>query len=118
MGVSESEFWKLNPRKVDRLIQAEHLRISRQLDYDNTVAFIQGAYIAEAILSTVVNFLGGKGSRKHEYPAKPYNLSTDTDINTQTNTESENERQLELFKAQLNVTMCNFNLAHRKDVEG
>lgn len=116
MGVSESEFWKLNPRKVDRLIQAEHLRISRQLDYDNTVAFIQGAYIAESILSTVVNFLGGKGSRKHEYPAKPYDLSTDTDINT--NTESENERQLELFKAQLNVTMGNFNLAHGKDVEG
>ena len=116
MGVSESEFWKLNPRKVDRLIQAEHLRISRQLDYDNTVAFIQGAYIAESILSTVVNFLGGKGSRKHEYPAKPYDLSTDTDINT--NTESENERQLELFKAQLSVTMSNFNHAHRKDVEG
>ncbi len=116
MGISESEFWKLNPRKVDRLIQAEHLRISRQLDYDNTVAFIQGAYIAESILSTVVNFLGGKGSRKHEYPAKPYDLSTDIDTNT--NTESENERQLELFKAQLSVTMSNFNHAHRKDVEG
>ncbi len=112
LGVSENEFWKLNPRKVDRLIQAEHLRISRQLEYDNALAHIQGAYIAEAILSTVVNALSGKGSKKHEYPAKPYDLSTDI------NTESENEKQLELFKAQLSVTMSNFNLAHGKGVEG
>ena len=110
LGVSEQDFWKLNPRKVDRLIQAEHLRVSRQLDYDNTVAHIQGAYIAEAILSTVVNSLTEKTSKKHKYPEKPYDLSP--------NTESENDRQIQLFKSQLNVTMKNFNLAHGKDVEG
>lgn len=110
IGVKESEFWKLNPRKVNRLIRAEKLKLDRQLEYDNAIAHIQGAYIAEAILSTVVNALSSKTAKRHEYPAKPYNLST--------NIESENDRQIELFKSQLNVTMANFNLAHGKDTEG
>ena len=116
MGVKEEEFWKLNPRKVSRLVKAERLRLNRQIEYDNAMAHIQGAYIAEAILSTVVNALSSKGSKKHEYPAKPYDLLANADINR----ESENDRQLELFKAQLSVTMNNFNLAHGrgKDLKG
>lgn len=61
-------------------------------------------------MSTVCNSLSDKGAKKHEYPLKPYDFST--------NRESEKDKQLELFKAQLNVTMNNFNLAHGKGVEG
>ena len=69
-------------------------------------------YFAEAILSTVVNALSDKSSPTHDYPSKPYDLSSNTNI------ESENERQLELFKAQLNTTMNNFNRTHGKDTKG
>ena len=92
------------------MAEAEKLRIERQFEYDNTVAHIQGAYIAEAILSTVVNALSGKSASRHEYPTRPYDLAI--------NKESENDKQLELFKAQLSTTMSNFNLAHGKGVEG
>lgn len=94
------------------MAEAERLRFERQFEYDNTIAHIQGAYFAEAILSTVCNSLSDKHAKKHEYPAKPYDLSPNK------NTESENERQLELFKAQLNTTMNNFNRTHGKGTEG
>ena len=94
------------------MAEAERLRFERQFEYDNTIAHIQGAYFAEAILSTVCNYLSDKHAKKHEYPAKPYDLSPNK------NTESENERQLELFKAQLNTTMNNFNRTHGKGTEG
>lgn len=110
MGVSEQDFWKLTPRKINRLIEAERIRLNRQLEYDNTVAHLQGAYFAEAILSTVVNSLSSKSAKKFEYPTKPYELSLN-----KTNIESENDRQIELFKAQLSMSMHNFNLAHGKD---
>lgn len=65
------------------------------------MAFIQGQYIAEAILMAV----GGK----HKYPDKPYDLNLDG-----RKEEREKEEQLELFAAQLTARMHNFNLSKEK----
>lgn len=70
----------------------------RQFERDNAMAYIQGQYIAEAILMAV----GGK----HKYPNKPYDLNLDG-----RKEEREKEEQLELFAAQLTARMHNFNLS-------
>ena len=70
------------------------------------IAHLQGAYMVEALLSTVGNMLSDKHSKKHEYPSKPYDLDLDGK-----KTEREQESQLKLFAANLNSAMSNFNLS-------
>ena len=81
----------------------------RQIESENAIAHLQGAYIAEAILSTVGNMLSGKNAKKHDYPEKPYDLNLDV---SEEQKERENERKLELFAAQLTARMNNFNLSN------
>ena len=70
------------------------------------MAHLQGSYFVEALLTTVGNMLSGKNGKKHEYPAKPYDLNLDGNRE-----ERENERKLQLFAAQLTTRMNNFNLS-------
>lgn len=74
------------------------------------IAHLQGAYIVEALLTTVGNMLSDKNSKKHEYPSQPYDLNLDGK-----KTEREQESQLQLLKANLNNAMSNFNLGHSKE---
>lgn len=77
----------------------------RQIEYDNAISYLQGAYIREALLSTVGNMFTKKQSEKIEYPDKPYDLDLDG-----RKEEREKERQLEIFTASLDNAMRNFNL--------
>lgn len=76
------------------------------------MAYLQGAYIREAILSTVGNMFTEKHSQKHDYPDKPYDLNLDGKKE-----EREKESQLRLFAGQLTTAMNNFNLSKGKRVE-
>lgn len=69
------------------------------------MAYLQGVYMREAILSTVGNMFSKKSSEKIEYPKKPFDLDLDGKKE-----ERERESQLELFKASLTNAMNNFNL--------
>ena len=73
------------------------------------MAYLQGSYFAEALLSTIGNMLSDKTSKKHKYPEQPYDLNLDGK-----KTEREQESQLQLFKAQLTNTMNNFNLSREQ----
>lgn len=75
------------------------------------MAHLQGAYIREALLSTVGNMLSSKHSQKFDYPDKPYDLNLDGQKE-----EREKESQLEVFTASLTTAMNNFNL--RQSNEG
>ena len=79
----------------------------RQIQNENAIAHLQGAYIAEAILATVGKMFSSKTAKQHEYPEKPYDLQLDV---SEDQKERENERKLELFAAQLTARMNNFNL--------
>lgn len=83
----------------------------RQLEYDNAIAHLQGAYFVDALLATVGNMFSGKTSKKNNYPDKPYNLNLDKDDN---NKEKEKERQLELFAARFDAHMRNFQRSKEK----
>ena len=73
------------------------------------MAFLQGQYFAEALLSTVGNMLSDKNSKKHKYPDKPYDLNLDG-----RKEERDKERQLQLFAASLTTSMSNFNMQRSK----
>lgn len=86
------------------------MAIKRQIENENAMAYIQGIYIAEAILSTVGNQLSDKHSKKFEYPDKPIDFNFDGNKE-----EREKESQLEKFTASLNMAMNNFNLRQSKE---
>lgn len=70
------------------------------------MAYLQGAYFREALLSTVGNQLSDKHSKRYDYPDKPYDLNLDGKKE-----EREKEDKLQLFVANLNTAMTNFNLS-------
>ena len=107
--MSEAEFWHLTPHRVYLIAEAYNIALKRQMEYDNALAYIQGAYFTEALMATVGNMLSSKTSKKHEYPDKPYKMDLDNK-----NSESEQERQIALLKAQLNARMRNFNLSREQ----
>jgi hypothetical protein len=81
------------------------MALKRQIEHENAMAHLQGAYIREALLSTVGNMLSGKHAKRFDYPEKPYDLDLDGKRE-----EREKESQIKLFTASLNNAMTNFNL--------
>lgn len=106
MGVDIGSFWHLTPHTLHLIAEGYNIALKRQIERDNAIAHIQGAYIVEALMATVGNMFSDKNSKRHEYPDKPYDLNLDEDKK-----EKEKERQLELFKAQLSLSMNNFKLS-------
>lgn len=106
MGVDLDSFWALTPHKLYLIAEGYKIALKRQIERENTMAHLQGAYFVEALLATVGNMFSDKHSKKHEYPDKPYDLDLDD-----TQKQSKEERQLELFAAQLTARMHNFNLS-------
>lgn len=106
MGVELASFWHLTPHSLSLIADGYDIAFKRQIERDNAIAHLQGAYVAEALMATVGNMFSDKSSKKHDYPAKPYELNLENDKD-----EREKERQIELFKAQLSLSMNNFNLS-------
>lgn len=105
IGVSKSEVLESCPKELWPYDKA-HIK---KIEQTNGLMHIQGQYIAEAIKSTVCNMLGGKTSKKYEYPKKPYEIN-----NQQKSTEDELQRKREAFVAGLMVMKSNFDLEHSK----
>lgn len=97
-------FWRLNPHSLLLIAQGYNEALKRQIERENAMAHLQGAYIREALLSTVGNMLSGKTAKRFDYPEKPYDL--DLDGNKE---EREKESQLNAFAANLTLAMNNFN---------
>ena len=109
IGVDLGSFWGLTPHNLLLIAEGYKIALNRQIENDNAIAHLQGAYIVEALLATVGNMFSSKSSKKHEYPEKPYDLGLDGK-----RTEREQERQLQLFAAGLSAAMSNFNLSKEK----
>ena len=113
MGVDLADFWHLTPHSLYLIADGYNRALKRQLDYDNHMAYIQGAYFLEALMASVGNMFAKKGQKGHEYPDKPYSLAND--LKEKEKNETEEERQRKLFAAQLSTAMANFNLSKQKD---
>ena len=92
LGVSYSDFWSLNPHRVEILVLAYNETKKNELRTQNMLFHLQGHYFAEALLSTVGNMFRGKGQQPFKYPDKPYDLNLD---DTTVAIEDEAERELE-----------------------
>lgn len=75
IGISYDEFWHYTPHEINLVTEAYNRKQERKLEYDNLVAFVQGRYMVDALLSTVGNMFSKKGSKTIEYPQKPYDLN-------------------------------------------
>lgn len=111
LGITYSEFWHLNPKKLGYYATAYKDRKESQLHEQNMLLHLQGMYFMEAIMATVGNALSGKSGKKHKYPEKPYKLNTS--IQEEMN-EQEMQKQRELFVAKLMAMQTNFELNHKK----
>lgn len=102
-------FWHLRPHDLYIIARGKEIALKEQIELHNFTAYLQGAYIVEALLATVGNMFSDKHSTKHKYPDEPYDLNLDGDKKGR-----EQERQLEMFKANLDTAMSNFNLAKKQ----
>jgi hypothetical protein len=90
LGVSYTDFWSLNPHRVDILVLAYNEAKKNEIRAQNMLAYLQGQYFAEALLATVCNMFRSKGQQPYKYPSKPYELNLDLNI------DDEEERKIEI----------------------
>jgi hypothetical protein len=86
MGVSESQFWEMNPRLLAPFVRAEQIRLERQ----NQIAWMTGGYIQRAIAASF--------SRSAEYPEKPIRITPMTEREKEEEAEYERRKAIEFFR--------------------
>ena len=109
-GISYEQFGKLNMKQIRIIANAYSEKVKDDFRLADTIAFIQGRYMVEALLCTVGNMLGGKNT-KFAYPEEPYSAS----VNQVELTEDEIEMQRQQFIAALKTMETNFNLNKQKN---
>jgi len=109
-GISYEEFGRLNMKKIRIIANAYSEKIRDDFMLADTVAFVQGRYIVEALLCTVGNMFGKNA--KFEYPEQPYSMNkVDRAL-----TADEIEEQRQQFIATLKTMETNFNLNKEKEI--
>lgn len=108
-GVSYEDFGKLNMKKIRYIAKAYSEKVEADFKIADTMAFIQGRYMVDALLCTVGNMFGGKNA-KFSYPEQAYSMANQE----RELTEEEKQRQREEFIATLQTMERNFNLNKRK----
>ena len=97
-------------KKMRIITNAYSEKLQEDFKIADTVSFVQGQYMIQALLCTVGNMLGGKNT-KYEYPERPFTLREQEEELT----EDEIERQRQLFIASLETMQHNFNLNKEKE---
>ena len=109
-GITYEQFGKLTMKDIRVIANAYSEKIKDDFRLADTMAFIQGRYMVEALLCTVGNMLGGKNT-KFSYPDEPYSASyTKNEL-----TEDEIELQRQQFITALKTMEANFNLNKQKN---
>lgn len=101
IGISESEFWHLNPHKIDIRIKAFN-KIQERKDDD---MWTMGFYVLNAIAVVLSNAFGGKAEYMKESLHKQNKELT----------QEEKDKQIELLFANLQIMQANFEASHKKD---
>lgn len=85
-GVSESQFWSMNPRRLAPYVRADELRLERQ----NRVAWLCGAYVRDAIASCLC--------RGATYPDQPVRVTPMSEREKEEAAEAERKKALAFFR--------------------
>ena len=109
-GISYNEFGKLNMKQIRYISKAYSEKMEEDFRLSDTMAFIQGRYMVDALLCTVGNMLGGKKA-DFKYPEQAYTLAN----KERQLTEDEIQAQREQFIAMLKTMETNFNLNKNRE---
>lgn len=96
-------------KKIRAIANAYSEKIRDDFNMADTIAFVQGRYMVEALLCTVGNMFGKNANFK--YPEQPYS----TKNNERQLTENEIEEQRQQFIAALQTMQANFDLNKQKE---
>lgn len=69
IGISYNDFWPMNPKILNILIDAYRSRKEDENKIMDLQAWLTGVYVREAVASALAG-------RKHKYPEKPYAMQT------------------------------------------
>lgn len=100
----------MNPHKVMPYVRAKEMEIDNRRQMENEIAYLNGIYVRDALLCTVCNMLGGKSSKKFEYPKEPYEVFQKQEEPHELTEEEKIKKTEELF-LRLNIMKSNFDLA-------
>lgn len=103
IGVSKAEFLDSTPVELEPY----DLAYRKRFELEDVLAYRQGVYVRDALISTVGNMFLKKGAKAFEYPSKPYGLNDEP-------TEEEKRQQNKLLLDSLMMMKKNFEMTHKK----
>lgn len=109
MGVSHNEFWTLNPRKLNVIVDGYKLR-RKVIDEEQ---WMLGGYVNQAVEIALANAFRKKNEKAKQY----FNVLDKPalrDIDKEGISEEEKKKKLDMLMASLHVMQSNFNLTHGK----
>lgn len=104
MGITPEQFWKMNPRMLEPYYEAERIKEER-LDHQ---MWMMGAYVFEAVQTSIGNAFRGKGKKAQPYRDRPFSQ----DIKEERGEISEEEKMQKvhaIFNA-LQIMKVNYDL--------
>lgn len=117
IGISETEFWKMNPRKLKIHTKAYLIRQKR---LDEFIYAVCGNYIISAVSVGVASAIGysfSKSAGKLEYTKSPMTRDVESTAEPMKDnlTKEETIKQTEAFFTKLRIMEMNFNLNKKKE---
>ena len=95
MGIGASEFWQLNVRTLRPYLLAENIKREER----NYFAWLQGAYVYDALSVVIGNAFAKKGSKPREYLKEPVRITPLTEEEKQIKAEKERRKIIAMFNA-------------------
>lgn len=95
IGMSYEQYWNSSPYLVIAYREAHKLR-KEQL---NEQLWLQGAYIYEAFSVVMANAFAKKGSKRQNYPVKPYDLYKKSEREMKLDAENERNKAIDSLNA-------------------
>lgn len=107
IGVSKAEFMESCPAELRPYDAAYRKRTNEE----NFMLWLNGKYVADAILSTLGNsgWFKSKGTPDHHYPKEPYKLESARPL-----TQEEKRKAVDEFWAQESARRANWRRTHKK----
>ena len=108
IGISEEQFWRMNPRKLRPYVEAEKGKYENRMKEQEMVAHMHNLYTARAI--------GSCFSKNSKYPDKLLNIFDFDKENDGELSENEIKRQREALMLNLQIMQANFELKKQERV--
>ena len=117
LGTSYQEFWELNPRIINVMVEAYNEAKKNEIRTANMLYHLEGMYFMDALVSTVGNMFRGKGQKAFEYPKEPYTLDLEYEEGLDITDEAERDiaRQRREFVTSLNTLFGNLERSHHAE---